>query len=158
MIIEKYGTLSRGPLAHRSDDLGAGAGALDVHRVGPAGPPPFQGCPTTRVVRPSFMIATASVSPAADQEFLLRQGSRQDNETSSCRTSGRPPAADAAAVTRSRRARARLGYRRRQPIMEIHVRAVEQRVALGQHDDVTAGVEVTGQPFGRVVENAATAP
>ena len=39
-----------------------------------------------------------------------------------------------------------------QPFVHVHVGAVEQRVALAQHDHVPAGVEVRGEPLGpRVV-------
>ena len=42
---------------------------------------------------------------------------------------------------------------RRQPIMQIHVRAVEQWVAFGEHHDIAAGVQVLAQPLsGLVVE------
>ncbi|MCO5578378.1 hypothetical protein L7F22_032219 [Adiantum nelumboides] len=35
-----------------------------------------------------------------------------------------------------------------QPLVHVHVGAVEERVALGEEDDVAAGVEVRGQPGG----------
>ena len=35
----------------------------------------------------------------------------------------------------------------REPLVHVHVGAVEERVALGEHDDVAAGVQVRGEAF-----------
>ena len=96
------------------------------------------------------MITAASVSASRRASSGTGNVPGKTVRMSSCRASG-VRSAVAAAVERGDSGHDLARETRRQPIVQIHVRAVEQRVALGQHDDISASVQMLAQPLGRLV-------
>ena len=97
--------------------------------------------------RPTFMIAAASVCRSRSASTSGDSVPGQHVSTSSPSTSGVPIAADAA-LTDVTPGTMCVVEAVGEPLVHVHVRAEEQRVALGEQHDVAAGVEVRGQPLG----------
>ena len=145
--IEKYGASTPSVVGQGSTALAGHAGPLDVARLVEPGPPtpaprarrPGCGPPSSPRRRRRRRAPPSSASGAQD--------AGQDRSDSSQRRQRRPAAAAAAdtEVTPGHdRRRVAIG----QAVVEVHVAAVEERVALAQHGDVGPASSSLGHDVG----------